>query len=164
MRILSRNQRWMTHLFGVLAFASCLAIAPGCGGDDAEEKVSDPQVVLAQFDDSRKRHDPLRFVEVELGEFFATKSVEGKGIVTISFKLYGVVSEQHRDELEQKKKQFEKRMRDAILTEVGKASLDDLTEPHMALLRSKLLGVVNRSTHTRLLRDVVFSSFAMEQT
>ncbi len=161
--VTSRHRITFVCLAATLLIGS-LSTLCGCGGgDEAKAEVTDPQLVLAQFDESRKRHDPVRFVEVELGEFFTTKRLDENQIITISFTLYGVVPEEQRDEMMEKKNRFEKRMRDAVLTEIGKAKIEDLTEPHMGLLRSRLLKVIHRATHTRILRNVVFSSFAMEQ-
>ena len=148
----------------VLVLATLVAALPGCGSSDPETTdLADPGKLLDTYDRSRRRHDPLRFVEVDLGEFFTTKYVGEKGTYTIRFRLYAVIDQKQKLELKEAIAKREKRMRDKVFTTLGKTELEYFREPTLGWIRSELIVAVNRALHTRVIRDVVFSEFAFEK-
>ena len=161
------SRRWWSLLWVLLAFllGSLLASLVGCSGETTEaQQIEDPAKLLESYDNSRRRHDPIRFEEVDLGEFFTTRYVPGKGTYAVSFHLYAVVDRQHREELTKAKTKREKRMRDAIFTTLAKTELEYFREPTLAWIRSELMTAINRSLQTRVVRDVVFGEFSFEKT
>ncbi len=137
----------------------------GCGGDDpAEEAMTDPTAVLANFERQRRRHDPVAFTEVDLGEYFVTMLVPDHGMYSVRFHLYGVVDERQQEELETALTTRDRRMRDAVISTVRKTSLEHLGEAKLSWLKSELIPVINGSLKTQSLRDVVFGDYALEKT
>ncbi len=163
----STARRWRALLLVLLSLALGILLSSllGCGGKSSEaQQIEDPGKLLENYDRSRRRHDPIRFEEVDLGEFFTTKFIAGKGSYAVSFHLYAVVDRKHRSELIAAKQKREKRMRDAIFTTLAKTELDYFREPTLAWIRSELMTAINRSLQTRVVRDLVFGEFSFERT
>ncbi len=148
-----------------LLLGSLCASLVGCGGSESQaEQIDDPGKLLESYDRSRRRHDPIRFEEVDLGKFFTTKYVKDQGTYTVSFHLYAIVDKKHRQELVDSKAKREKRMRDAIFTTLAKTELEYFREPTLGWIRSELMTSINRSLQSRVIRDVVFGEFSFERT
>lgn len=158
-----RTWQWVLVALLGLALGSLCASLTGCGKSDDPTKIGDPGKLLEDYDRSRRKHDPIRFEEVDLGEYFTTKYIEGQGTYTVRFHLYAVVDRAQKQELLDAIAAREKRMRDIVLTTVGKTELEYYREPTLGWLRSELIAAVNRSLHTRVVRDVVFSEFSFER-
>ena len=77
------------------AILLCSAFLAGCGGEAAADAIDeDPAALFADLSARQKRHDPLRFVEVDLGEYFVTLPPnEEVGSLFVRFHIYGVVDE-----------------------------------------------------------------------
>jgi flagellar FliL protein len=57
----------------------------------------------------------------------------------------------------------EQRVRDQVLTTVRSASMSDLTDAGLGLLRRKILETTNRTLGEQVLQDVIFSDFSWEE-
>ena len=161
----ARGRRAILAILLALLLGSLCASLCGCGGETTRaEQIDDPGKLLESYDRSRRRHDPIRFEEVDLGEFFTTKYVKGQGTYTISFHLYAVIDRKNRQELVARKLKRDKRMRDAIFTTLAKTELEYFREPTLGWIRSELMTAINRSLQSRSVRDVVFGEFSFERT
>ena len=150
------GKMWLRFII-VVWLAVALAVASGCGtsGADAGEP-GDPIAGL------KEDPDPDAFIEVLLGEFFMTKIGKGKRLYALRFKLYGLVPRDQQEAFLASMERFEKRMRDAVFTEIGKMTIAELADPRMQVLRARLLDVIQRLLRFPDLQDVVFSEFTLE--
>ena len=117
--------------------------------------------LLQLIDSKQKKNDPLKFVELDLGEYKLTHAGPGEGkMASVMFHLYAVVPEEKLGEVEEAMPAHEKRLRDTILSTVHEATYDDLNEPYMPTVKARLSGGINQVLNVVEVRDVVFSNLS----
>lgn len=100
-------------------------------------------------------------VEVDLGEYKLTShQAESNTTVRIDFKLFGVVLEEEQAEAMQLFERHKHRFRDQIIFEVRNASLNDLADPGLGLIKRRILEKSNRLLGKSVLHSIVFSDFS----
>lgn len=145
--------RWLLALAAV--------VLSGCGSGGDGEKL-DPDV-LPRYQLQRVRHDPVKFGEVDLGEFFVTRLLPNSPkVLIVRCQLFAVVDKNDTAELEQALLQRRSRMRDAVISLIQKAELESLEDPDLTWLRDELTTVINRTLDTLVVRDVAFSDLSIE--
>ncbi len=86
----------MSFRIGIIV--AIVLLASGCGSSDGGASQTDLLDVLST---SQRRHDPVQFEEVDLGEFYVTRH-NGYGLpLFVRFHMYGVVPSEHLDEFEE---------------------------------------------------------------
>jgi len=108
--------------------------------------------------------DATGLIEVDLGEFTITQRQEDKDmILMIRFQIFGVIDYEKRDKFEKLLGQRRQRVRDAVITIVQGAEVEQLSDPSLGWLKSEIVPAVNKLLAAKLLKEVVFSDFAMLQ-
>jgi len=104
-------------------------------------------------------------VEVDLGEFMVTAyQPVSSTTMRIDFHLYGVVFQSDNAEFLRLKEASDARLREQISAIVRAASVSDLTDPGLGLIKRRILEKTNRLIGKPLLRGIIFSDFScMEQ-
>lgn len=144
-----------------LSLASC-----GGGGHGSHAKVAavDSSHSSAHGEESHSP-DSAEMVEVDLGEFTITQRQPGaNSILLIRFKIFGVVEHDKKEAFAKLLEERRQRMRDSVITIVQRAGVEQLSDPSLGWLKSELIPAVNKLLRTRMLKDVVFSDFAMLQS
>lgn len=145
-----------------LLFAASLAASSGCG-DSEGASVMDARSLLERYQRDRRRHDPLHFSEVEIGEFAVTQS-QGPAIIYIRFHLFGVVPDSQLDAFRNRMETYGERVRAEVRATTQKCELKELHDPSLKWLKSELISSINHVVGSPMLRDVVFSDFSLERT
>jgi hypothetical protein len=139
----------------------CLLV--GCGHKSkstAELDVSE----LVELIQGQNAGELRNYLELDMGKFRVTHPLEGgEGQILVEFHLYGILPVQRKARLEQRLPQFEKRVRDAIISLVQRTATQHLTDPSLALFKTEVVAVVNRILEDRLLHDVAFSDYSIER-
>jgi flagellar basal body-associated protein FliL len=108
--------------------------------------------------------DAAGLIEVDLGEFTITQRQEEKDmILMIRFQIFGVIDYEKRDKFEKLLGQRRQRVRDSVITIVQGAEVEHLTDPSLGWLKSEMVPAMNKLLGAKLLKEVVFSDFAMLQ-
>jgi flagellar basal body-associated protein FliL len=138
----------------LLIILTILTLTAGCGG----------AAVL--------RPRPEQLVEVPLGAFRVPlvpkshrQSAEGltdRNGLLLRFHLCAVVSPEREGAVLQRIQSHEVRMRDDIITACRSASLDELSEPSLGALKSRLTKAVARHFDHNYVRRVVVSNILFE--
>lgn len=151
----------MLCLFGLALTAT------GCGGSSMPAKhpaALSAAELLDILEDDLKKHDPKDFVEVDLGKYKISRVVPNvEHAVNVKFQLIAVLHSQKKDEFSAEILQYEKRIRDAVIAVIQQAEIDRLTDPTLQSLKDELAATIARVTRTRVLKDLVFSEFALER-
>lgn len=99
--------------------------------------------------------------ELDLGEYKITShQSESSTTVRIDFKLFGVVLEEEQAEMLQLFERHQHRFRDQVIFEVRNASLNDLSDPGLGLIKRRILEKSNRLLGKPILQSIVFSDFS----
>ncbi len=107
------------------------------------------------------KHDSNDLVEVDLGEFTVTASQPtSNSTLRIAFHLYGGVSALQHGEFEAKMKENQHRYREQVLVTLRGASVNDLTDAGLGLLKRTILEKTNALLGKPLLKMVIFSEFS----
>ena len=143
----------------VLAFASCGTQARNPTAMEAGE-------LLDLLDGRNERLDLDKYAEVEIGTFKmtlpgASPTEEERTPLRVKFKLIAIVPEGQKVNFEAELPKYEKRIRDAVISLVGRTDQDQLAEPSLSYLKSEVVTTINRILQKRLLRDAAFSSFSL---
>jgi flagellar FliL protein len=100
-------------------------------------------------------------IEVDLGEFnVASYQPASQTTLQIDFHLYATVLTEKEARFKQLMEEKEQRVRDQVLTTVRSASISDLTDAGLGLVKRKILETTNRTLGEQVLHDVVFSDFS----
>ena len=146
-----------------LVVTSLTLLAIGCG-KSLDSEVQDPAEVLTQLDAKGKRHDPEKFVEVDLGMYAVTvPSTEECGPLFVRFKLFGVMPEGEANEFGDLLLKRSHRMRDGIMNTIRRSETQHIRDPSLNWVKSELIPNINRNLRCQALRDVVFTSFSLER-
>jgi flagellar basal body-associated protein FliL len=125
--------------------------------------VADVEKILSLIAEKEKKHDPRRYVEVDLGEFRVTRPGDDEDeIYVVRFHIYGVLNEQDQPKFDQSAEGRQQRLRDAVLSVVHRAQFDQLMDPALAVVKSELVAAINRIVENDFIRDIAFSTFCME--
>lgn len=150
--------------------AACLALtvlgtvpmaSMGCGGD-RRDAVLDAGELLDRYERDRRRHDPVAFSEIDLGDFVVTQRHE-PAIFFVRFHLYGVVPNTQMDDFSKMLEAHSELVRSTIRETVQGTELEQLNDPALGALKSDMILAINRSLQARILRDVVFGEFSFER-
>ncbi len=159
MNLLSRIATPVGLIRLLLAGFVCCSI--GCG-TSKEEAVLDAGAMLERYEKDRRRHDPIHFSEVDLGEYTVTQRHE-PSIFYIRFHLYGVVPEGLTEEFGKLLAVHDNTVRSKVREVSQQCAIDQLNDPSLGWLKSELISSINRILQTPLLRDVVFADFSFER-
>jgi hypothetical protein len=148
--------------FLIALAAACCALA-GCGHKGKTTAQLDASEILDLIQNQRPA-EARNYIEVEMGKFRISHALEqGDGQVLVEFKLYGVVPQQRKAKFEELLPQFEKRVRDAVISLVQRIETEHLTDPALAFFKTEVVAAINRVLQDRLLQDVAFSDFSIER-
>ncbi len=98
--------------------------------------------------------------EVDLGQYAATIwQPERQTSLLISFQLYGTVKAAQAAEFEARYEEKKHRIRERLLVAARQLSLEDVTDPTLANLRSMAVKIVNEGLGKRMVDSIVVSEF-----
>ncbi len=146
--------------FSLLLVVACSVLA-GCS-KPKEDGMLDATALLAQYEQDRRRHDPLHFSEVDLGDFDVTRA-HNSAILYIRFHLYAIVPDGLVPQFEELQKTHGQRVKQEVRETVQSCGLDQLNDPGLGWLKSKLISSINEVIQAPLVRDVAFSEFSIER-
>lgn len=152
-----RNISW------TLLLATSVVGLAGCGSSDPAQPAMAPAELLDLLEEQQRRHDPKHYVELSLGKFRVSHATPD-GVLMVSFELYGVLPEDSQEEITASLPAYEKRIRDSVIGLVQRVETEQLADPSLAFLKSEMVLSINRVLQKRLLKDVAFSTFSLEQT
>jgi len=135
-------------------------VCGGCGQGEADS-LMDAQALLARYEEHRRRHDPLHFSEVEVGEFTVTKRHDPK-IYYMRFHLFAVVPDDLVDRFHGLLQTHGERMRAEVRAATQRCDLEKFNETSMEWLKSELITSINRLVREPIVRDVAFGQFSLE--
>jgi flagellar basal body-associated protein FliL len=142
----------------------------GHGGSATEVKeaaipghVADVERILSLVSGKEKKHDPRLYVEVDLGEFRVTHAHDMEELRLVKFHLYAVLPEQALDKWTAAHEARQQRARDAVLSVVQAASWEEIADPNLGNIKAELVSSLNRVLENDDLRDVAFSTFAIDR-
>jgi hypothetical protein len=159
-------------------FAECAVAYLWLGGDGtsahAEEGHGDSHDKHAQHDDGHGGHDAqghgdgeastgdgANGVEILLGEFNVTSfQPQANSTLRISFQLYATTSLEDEYELKKLLEANKHRVREQVLIIARSATIEDLADPMLTLIKRKVSEKVNRLIGKPLVRGAVFSDFS----
>lgn len=153
----NRVFRVLKHLLIALVIATII----GCGGSETENML-DATTLLERYERDRRRHDPLHFSEVDLGEFMVTQRRE-PSIFYIRFHLYAVVPDSFVGQFDQLRQTHGERIRAKVRQVTMACDIDHLNDPSLGWLKSELISSINEVTQSPIVRDVVFGDFSFER-
>jgi flagellar basal body-associated protein FliL len=131
--------------------------------DEASSQAGDVERILSLIADKEKKHDPRLYIEADLGEFRVTRPGRDEDeIVVVKFQIFGVLNERDKLKFDESSLGREQRLRDAVLSVVHSSELDELMDPALDQVKSRLVGAINRILENDFLRDIAFSTFSME--
>ena len=149
-----------------IVFVECIVaffVVPS-GELRAEGDLTPEQIEMLQkanYTDTEPPEEAVSCVEVDMGEQIIAQSSQTKGeTIQVTFHLYGVVSEEDKEEFKTFFKAKENRIRDDILTIVRKTKISALSDPSLGLIKNQILETVNRRFGRPILREVVFSDYS----
>jgi flagellar basal body-associated protein FliL len=147
-------------------FLGACGSSGGHGGGHAKSSSAGHAEPAEHADDAGDHHeDGADLAEVDLGDFTVTqRQVEQNGTLLIRFKIFGVVEHDKKEVFAKLLEDRKQRMRDSVITIVQGAEVDKLSDPSLGWLKAELIPAINKLLRTRLLKDVVFSDFAMLQS
>ena len=150
----------VSSVFG-LFLAAAIVSTCGCGGSDSEAVV-DAAALLERYEKDQRRHDPLHFSEVDLGEFTVTQR-RHPSIYFVRFHLYGVVPDEALDRFNGLLQRHQERVRSQVREATQKCVAEQFNDASLGGLRSELITSINHTIQAAILRDVVFSEFSFER-
>jgi len=108
-----------------------------------------------------EEHESGDLVEVDLGEFTVTASQpSNNSTLRIAFHLFGAVPSIDHADFESKMKEIQHRYREQVLVTLRGASVNDLTDAGLGLLKRTILEKTNALLGKPLLKMVIFSEFS----
>ena len=144
-------RQWITWLLAAW-LVSVLATSLGCGERETGT-VLDASALLDRYEKDRRRHDPVHFSEVDVGDFTVTKRRE-PAIFYIRFRLYAIVPDNLLEEFANLRETHGERLRGQVREAVQSCDIDQLDDPSLGWLKSELIRSLNRSLEAPILRDV----------
>ncbi len=105
--------------------------------------------------------DLLNHVEIELGDFDVTAFQPiSQTTMRITFQLYGTIHEDYEREFNELKADNDRRLSEQMIAVIRGASVTDLTDPNLDLIRRKLLDKVNKTIGKQLIKSVIIPEFS----
>ena len=162
----------MPGLFSLSAWklgiaAVCVLAFVSCGTQARNPTAMEAGELLDLLDGRNERLDLDKYAEVEIGTFKMTLPAsslpadEEKAPLRVKFRLIAIVPEGQKLNFETELPKYDKRIRDAVISLVGRTDHDQLAEPSLSYLKSEVVTTINRILQKRLLRDAAFSSFSL---
>lgn len=103
-------------------------------------------------------------IEVDLGDFRVSSFQTSTNItLRIEFKLHATVLASQQPEFERLFGLRKNRIRDLVNSVIREASMNDLNEPGLGLIKRKVLETVNQSLGQPLLQSIVFGEFTFTE-
>ena len=149
-----------------IVFVECIVVffVVPSGELRAEGDLTPEQIEMLQkasSTDTEPIEEEVPCVEVDMGDQMVAQSSQAKGeTIQVTFHLYGVVSEEDKEEFKTFFKGQENRIRDDIRSIVRKTKISDLSDPSLGLIKNQILETVNRRFGRPILREVVFSDYS----
>ncbi len=154
----TRNN-WQQNSLCLMALCVLLITVAGCGGVSEE-------ALLAAYDpygDGSERQNSMRYVEIDLGEFYVTFREHETGITRVfRSHLVAVVPVKAEEEFGQLKVQHEQRMREQVRVILQGVDIENFGPPTVRLLKSDIAKTVRRTLQTDNLKEVVFTDLSIE--
>jgi len=152
---------FLTHLATAIAVA--LSLCTGCGKPAKSAAELDASELLALLQD-RQKADAHNYVELDLGRFRITNKQTGADDpLYVQFHLFGIVPKDREPKFSHLRPNFERRIRDAIISLVQRCEVDQLCDPGLALLKEEVSTAINQVLHQRLVIDVAFSDYSTDR-
>jgi flagellar basal body-associated protein FliL len=160
---LPRSMLRITPIHWCMTLALTAWFAAGCSHPVKTAPEMDASELLALFQE-RQHVDAKNFVEMDLGRFRVThKLASGEGQLYVQFHLFGILPQQRQTRLAQLWPQYEKRVRDAIISLTQRTETEHLSDPSLTFFKEEVAATVNRVLQERLLVDVAFSDFSTDR-
>jgi hypothetical protein len=140
--------------------AAALCLAAGCG----KAKVQSPAALDAgELLELLQAELPLaarNLVEHDLGRFRVSRAAEDRP-VQVQFHLIGVLPAEREERLAELLPEYDKRLRDAVISLVQRVEMDQLADPALAYFKTEIVSAVNGVLREPIVRDVAFSDFSI---
>jgi flagellar FliL protein len=112
-------------------------------------------------DSGHSAHAGGHEVEVDLGKYNVIVHQPAANVtLRINFHLIGTVGEKDHEPFEHLLEKNNHRLRDHVIYEIRNSTVEDLTDPGLALLKRKILAKSNDLLGKPILHTVVFSDFS----
>ena len=145
---------------GILALAA-LAFS-SCGTKATNPAAMEARELLDLLDGRHERLDLEKYAEVDIGSFRMTlPPKDDEQALRVGFRLVAIVPESQKASFEAELPNYDKRIRDAIISLVGRTDHEQLAEPSLSYLKEEMVATINRILQKRLVRDAAFSSFSL---
>lgn len=160
MKSLSIPRNWL-----LIIFVSMILIGTGCGSKGTEANL-DPLNLLADYKEKVPRHHPYDLVEMDLGTYDVSIKVEGSevDVYRVSFAANAIIPKGELETIQKLADVYKTRIRDMINTSATAMSVDNMSDPHQAWLKSEILANLAKMFKTRDVRDVVFSNYSFDRS
>lgn len=120
--------------------------------------------LLDMIEAEQRRHDPNKYIEIDLGKFQVTHVLDGEqGYLYVQFHLFGVLPQAKQEQFAHDLPQYDKRLRDAVISLVQRSETAQLTDASLMFLKAEMVEEINRILQSRLLKDVAFSDFSVDR-
>jgi len=156
-----RLQTPIRHIRSIALFASCALLLAGCGGDGG----------MAKYEEFENVHFREELVEVPLGHYAVpvpvlrtdeAGEVVRENSIQMKFTLHGLVAPYHVAEAERIRNRHEGELRDRVIRVCRNSSLEDLVEPQLSTLKSRILDVAQPLFEGVMLKRVVVTDVSSE--
>jgi flagellar basal body-associated protein FliL len=144
----------------LLLFVALIANCIACGSGSGKLDPSDPEQVLDQFKQEARKHHPKNFAEVDLGEF-AVVHRRDKHVLFIRCQLFAVMPKGDQSEFSKSLNSHKLRMKEAVVQTFRASDRVKINDPNLKQLRDDLVVAINKAMNTRVLRNIVFTSFSV---
>lgn len=105
--------------------------------------------------------DAVPTVEVELGEYSVTVTQPNSSTtLRVDFKLVGTILEEDEDEMTEMFDRYVHRFRDQVFSEIRNSEPADLADPHLGLIKRRILEKSTNLFGKPLLKSIMFSEFS----
>src|SRR5262245_42081729 len=149
-------------LASIFLLAGALCLVAGCSETKAKSLAEMDAAELLDLIQGEQPTQSRNLVEVDLGRFRVSHAMDN-GQVLVQFHLIGLIPQARQQHLAELLPQFEKRLRDAVISLVQKMETDQLMDPSLAFFKTELVAAVNRVLNEQLLKQVAFSDFSLDQ-
>ncbi len=149
----------------LIIFASLILIGTGCGSQSPEASL-DPLNLLSHYKEKVPRHHPYDLVEMDLGAYAVTIGVQDNqvDVYRISFTATAILPKGELENIKKLAEEYQTRIRDMVNESAKTMSVDHMSDPHQAWLKSEILANLARMFKTRAVRDVVFSDYSFDRS
>ena len=145
-----------------LVWAAAACLIAGCGETKAKSLAELDAGELLELIQGEKPGEARNLIEVDLGRFRVSHAVDN-GQVLVQFHLIGLIPQPKQTHLAELLPQYDKRLRDAVISLVQKMDTDQLMDPSLAFFKTEIVAAINRVLNEPILKDVAFSDFSLDQ-